>query len=375
LLVLVILASLLLPSLALAAPSKSAKKSLLQKKRATLHARITQVKQRLRLVQKKEYVKRTQLRGVEHRLRVARGQVQYATLRVTRAKHQLHIWTNQLSNAKEEFADTRKDVGQRLVALDERGDQGYLELLASSASFDDLLQRSEFAELLMEQDREALVDLKEHRDKVAAYQQTVAQKTAELKSWQAQARRLHDRTSAERTEVAGELSDVRAQREQIEAELAALERESNAIARMLRAMLATPAGRARYNRHYSGGMGGLPVRGRITSGFGYRFHPILHRAKLHTGIDIAAPSGTPIVSTAGGEVVTAGWRGGYGNTVIIDHGRGRATLYGHMSSVSVRVGQVVSRGQLIGRVGSTGLSTGPHCHYELRVNGSPVNPR
>jgi murein DD-endopeptidase MepM/ murein hydrolase activator NlpD len=95
---------------------------------------------------------------------------------------------------------------------------------------------------------------------------------------------------------------------------------------------------------------------------------------MHTGLDIAAPTGTPIASAGGGEVIFAGRKGGYGNAVIIDHGHGKTTLYGHMSRIQVRMGQVVKRGQLVGNVGSTGFSTGPHLHYEVRQNGTPINP-
>ena len=103
-------------------------------------------------------------------------------------------------------------------------------------------------------------------------------------------------------------------------------------------------------------------------------HPILHYRRMHTGVDIAAPRGTPIRAAAKGMVVYAGWRGGYGKCVIIDHGSGVATLYAHMSRISVSRGQIVNRGAVIGTVGSTGLATGPHLHFEVRKFGRPVNP-
>ena len=121
-----------------------------------------------------------------------------------------------------------------------------------------------------------------------------------------------------------------------------------------------------------------PLGGQITSPFGYRTHPIFHSRIFHSGLDIAAPMGTPIKASNSGKVIMAGWYGGYGKVVIIDHGvvRGQpiTTLYGHMSSINVSQGQKVSQGQVIGRVGSTGYSTGPHCHFEVRVKGQPRNP-
>ena len=118
----------------------------------------------------------------------------------------------------------------------------------------------------------------------------------------------------------------------------------------------------------------LPVRGRFTSPFGYRIHPISRVRRLHAGQDIGAPTGTPIVAAKAGRVSFAGWRGGYGNCTIIDHGGGVATLYGHQSRLAAGVGTQVAQGQVIGYVGSTGASTGPHLHWEVRINGAPVNP-
>ncbi len=119
-----------------------------------------------------------------------------------------------------------------------------------------------------------------------------------------------------------------------------------------------------------------PVSGaRLSSGFGMRFHPILNYSRMHQGIDFAAPTGTPVVASAAGRVQQAGWGGGYGNMVTIDHGNGVQTRYAHLHRMNVRVGQQVTQGQQIGQVGSTGLSTGPHLHYEVWQNGRPVDPR
>lgn len=117
-----------------------------------------------------------------------------------------------------------------------------------------------------------------------------------------------------------------------------------------------------------------PVAGRISSGFGQRFHPILGYERFHAGVDLAAASGTPIAAAADGQVVSAGWRGGYGQAVSIAHSGGVDTLYGHMSRIAVRAGELVHRGEVIGYVGSTGLATGPHLHFEVRRNGRPVDP-
>lgn len=118
----------------------------------------------------------------------------------------------------------------------------------------------------------------------------------------------------------------------------------------------------------------MPAAGPITSYFGYRYHPILHFTRFHAGVDIGAGWGSPIVAAADGRVVGAGWSGGYGREVQIAHGGGMTSIYGHMSGIVAQPGSFVRQGQLIGYVGSSGLSTGPHLHFEVRQGGQPVNP-
>jgi len=117
-----------------------------------------------------------------------------------------------------------------------------------------------------------------------------------------------------------------------------------------------------------------PVAGHITSGFGLRYHPILHFSRMHTGIDFGAAWGSPIVAAADGQVVGAGWTGGYGRQVRVAHPSGIMTTYSHMSTIAASAGEMVRQGQVIGYVGSSGLATGPHLHFEVRVNGQPVDP-
>ncbi|MCK8817395.1 peptidoglycan DD-metalloendopeptidase family protein [Natroniella sulfidigena] len=118
-----------------------------------------------------------------------------------------------------------------------------------------------------------------------------------------------------------------------------------------------------------------PVEGRITSGFAWRVNPISNQRQFHNGIDIAVPEGTPVKATRAGEVLSSGWIRGYGKTVTIDHGNGVVTLYAHNSQLSVRSGQRVEQGEVIARAGSTGQSTGPHVHFEIRIDGDPANPK
>ena len=151
-----------------------------------------------------------------------------------------------------------------------------------------------------------------------------------------------------------------------EAQEAQLASESQGLAGVIRSHAGNGDGRATGTMQW-------PVRGPITSPFGWRIHPIFHVRKFHTGIDIGVGYGTPIHAADGGRVIYASWMSGYGNTTIIDHGHGISTLYAHQSSILVSSGPV-SKGQVIGYVGATGYATGPHLHFEVRLNGNPVNP-
>ena len=232
-------------------------------------------------------------------------------------------------------------------------------------------RREQLGEL--EQLRARITDAREElegqREQARAARDSVAAERAQIA-------RLHDQQSQARAQVEAErgrerglLEQIRGRKDQYESEIAKLQAESSRIADLLRGRQSgqtlVPSGH---------GILGMPVNAPVTSGFGMRRHPILGTTRMHTGIDFGVGYGTPIVASDGGVVVWAGPRGGYGNAVIIDHGNALATLYAHQSRLAVSQGATVDRGQAIGYVGSTGMSTGPHLHFEVRVRGTPVDP-
>jgi murein DD-endopeptidase MepM/ murein hydrolase activator NlpD len=152
-------------------------------------------------------------------------------------------------------------------------------------------------------------------------------------------------------------------------------RETLAEYNYLRTTNLSRRSRTVFTRHDTNVLPGLwPITGRLMGGFGERTDPFSGEGARHTGVDIAAPTGTPVKATADGVIVSAGWYGGYGRCVIIDHGNGYQTLYGHLSKIDVMDGEEIRQGETLGRVGMTGRATGPHLHYEVRIHSTPVNP-
>jgi murein DD-endopeptidase MepM/ murein hydrolase activator NlpD len=193
-----------------------------------------------------------------------------------------------------------------------------------------------------------------------------------------EANRARDRVQALVDQRQAAVDVANAERGAVLAKYEELKAESARVEQELRAVDARPSGGPRVPVPSGGGFFAMPVAGHKSSNFGMRFHPLFHSWILHSGLDIGAGSGQPILAAADGEVVKAGWSGGYGNYTCVAHGqyqgKGIATCYGHQSAILVGVGQQVRRGQVIGRVGTTGNSTGPHLHFEVRIGGSPVDP-
>lgn len=307
-----------------------------------------------------------QITRVSRQLENTRRQLQQARKEQAALSKQLAVLTRRLRNREALLA-------QRLRSAYKYRSVSYLSLLAGARSVRELSSRSYVLGRIVKTDRELLDEVRQAQQAVAqakARKDEAVRRVSRLeRALQGQATELKE-AQEEKREV---LQDIARERALYERQLAELEAESRAIARRLRALMASGAGRARAERPWSGRFI-RPVEGRVTSGFGMRVHPIFKVRKMHTGIDIAAPAGTPIRAADSGVVVEAGYIRGYGYTVIIDHGGGVATLYAHCSALLVGAGQEVQRGQTIARVGSTGYSTGPHLHFEVRINGEPVNP-
>jgi murein DD-endopeptidase MepM/ murein hydrolase activator NlpD len=273
----------------------------------------------------------------------------------------------------------------RAVAAYKAGPTAYLDTLLSAQSFGDLINRYAYYESALEADAGLLDEIEALRDETDAKRAIVQKKEEQIAAFKLALEKDRARVAAvraERADALAELEGVLSEKKQLVAAVesrkqtyqqtvAQLERESSQIQNLLASRASTSSGAP---PAAGNGRCVWPAPGAVTSGFGYRIHPIFGSRRLHTGVDIGAPYGATVVACDSGTVAFAGAMSGYGNVIAIDHGGGFATTYNHLSGFTVSAGQSVSRGQPVGYVGCTGYCTGPHLHFEVRINGSPVDP-
>lgn len=360
-----------------------------------------------------------QLDSVQQQMSNASAQKANAEATITNVSEQLHQIQIELDQATENLQEYQKQrvaveqeiaknekllteaqarLSKREAVFNKRvrdiyinGRLSYLDVVVGAKDFSDFANRVEMLRRIIDADIKLINSIKTEREEINTRKQILEQdraKVVELENKAKEAQAVIQKKKDEQTAILNKAQSDKATAEQMEADLQA---SSNAIRAMLqqrqaeRAAAAAAAAAAAQGGSSGGGGGGgwvqgtgqlsWPVNGVITSDFGWRNHPIFGRQILHSGIDIGVDEGTPVHAADGGVVVYSGWMDGYGYAVVIDHGNGISTLYGHNSDLAVSEGQTVSKGTVIAYAGSTGNSTGPHVHFEVRVNGDPVDPQ
>lgn len=378
----------------------------LKKEQKDIDDEIKDAKEEVKKIEVKSKDVNKEIKDLDKRMEKASGDLGKIEEELAVIQKDIEKNTKELEEAEESLEEKEKTFGQRIRAMYMNGDIGYLEIVLSSSDIKDFFSKRKVVQSIAEYDKDLIKFVKEQRD-------IIDEKRTELKaqrsSVEASKAKIESRR-AELKEASRKKSDFMGRLEQdvdsYKRSQDRLEEESKKIAAKLK-KLQTPSPSSSTGNNQSGGgvssgggssgggstgggssgggsTGGTPSGGKfgwpvpgygnISSYFGYRTHPIYGNSRFHNGIDIPAPAGTPIVAAESGKVIYAGPQGALGNVVTIDHGGGIATVYAHNSSVTVSNGQTVNRGDTIARAGSTGDSTGPHCHFEVRKNGDPVNP-
>lgn len=320
---------------------------------------------------------------IDNDLELARQEVENLEAQI----HQYNLLVAEKQAELDELTEKQNTLMQkfrlRMRSLQERGNISYWQVLFHSASFEDMLMRKTMVEEIAASDQRMLGQIRENAEQVLLAKESLTEQKAmleEKKVEQAAAQEALEHKRAESDQAISELiasrQDLVEEQERIQDDMDALEKEIAAREEELN--------RQQQQNNYvpvvteAGFLFPVSLNGYqcMTSPYGYRVHPISGVTRLHNGVDLAAVTGTPIFASKSGVVTTAciGWGNGYGNHVVINHGDGYSTLYAHQSALNVYEGQIVSQGDVIGYVGSTGNSTGPHLHFTVFKNGETINP-
>jgi murein DD-endopeptidase MepM/ murein hydrolase activator NlpD len=356
---------------------------------AELNAKIAEAREREQALSAQISAVTREIRGLEREvgdvstdLEVLERDLALHRERLDRITALYRLQTRNLQFLRRQYDTALHRLNARLVAIYEADDPTALEVVLAVRSFDELLEQLDYMNEIGVEDkritaevgraktemREARARTKITRSKVAAATRVIAVRTAQVRSVRDRLLVSQRRLGTVRSEKRETLAAVEQSKEEFLAEAAALQQVSAQLAARLQSVQSSPVQSALPPGEVSSSGFIWPTSGSVTSYFGMRW------GRMHEGIDIAAPYGTPIRAAAAGIVLVSGWMGGYGNLVVIDHGGGLATAYAHNTSNAVGVGQSVAQGQVIAYVGSTGHSTGPHVHFEVRVNGAAVDP-
>ena len=338
-----------------------------------IYSELRKHKEELRLTKEQEQDVLSRLTRINKELRRTEGELNYAQNRINLNERRINQLALALAEDERQLKLRSEMLSERTKEVYKTGGTNYLELIFSAHTLADFINRSYFLERILTRDIKLIKEIQEEHERVEKNKLELEDTTSEIKVL---ARVIERKKSviASRAEEKKQIYDaLKERRKEYESRIAELEESSQQIEKMIKRIIAE---RSRKGIAAPKGTGVMvwPLYGRITSRFGYRRHPYWGGVHMHTGLDIASSYGDAVKCADSGEVIFSGWWDGYGKAVIIDHGRGLSTVYGHLSRIYVQQNQVVDKGQVVGLVGNTGYSTGPHLHFEIRQNGTPVNP-
>lgn len=351
----------------------------LQQQQKQIEAEQKRVQQEQERLQNLEQSAQDRLEGLQQTIRSTSVQINDNEYRLELATQRLKQLQEDLLKAEQTYATMQRSTVARLQFLQrQQTAQGWAVLLQSQ-NLNEFLNRRRQLKLVYQADQELLVELDQTAQQIQQQRLVVAQQKNEISLIVQQLQEQKQQYEAQAQTQDELVGRLKVDRQALEAAAAQLERDSQGLTQLIQQKIAEQeAARRAASRNQvivrGTGRFSYPMSVPITSGFGSRMHPILGYRRFHAGIDFGASHGSTIRSADSGVVIFSGWYGGYGRSVIIDHGDGLTTLYAHASAAYVKEGESVQRGQAIAAVGSTGLSTGPHLHFEVRKHGEPTNP-
>ena len=347
--------------------------------------KVDALKNDLNAVKSRRESLKTKLDATRREVKVVRGDVREMDQQLGTLEDQLSETTSRLSDSRleqarlarelvaagERLKEKREQVQRRLRNMYVRGDASVISAFVGVESVGDLASRKYILERIANKDRGLFDEVVSLREGISRRKRRTDELVVSIDSLAKKQQSQQSFVLEVRDQKNTQLRGLRGQQAQLERLVAQLNAEERSIEAQIASYQAGPGSK---NLPAFTGRLSKPVSAPITSKYGMRFHPILKINRLHGGIDFGARSGTPIRAAGSGIVITATYSSGYGNMVAIDHGGGISTVYAHCSSIGVIKGQRIARGQVVGAVGSTGLSTAPHLHFEVRVRGKTVNP-
>ncbi len=323
-----------------------------------------------------------QINRLDKEIEEKKLEVKITNLKIKKLKSEIEKKKKLIARLLKELEEKRALLSSRIKAIYRYGRIGYLEALLKASSWEDLSLRSLYLKRIASYEASLVDEIRRREAEVSREKAVLEGKLRKLFALKRTLEKEMAALSRKKLQRQALLKKIQKEKKLYQKAYAEFEELSRKLELTIRKLILEK--RIAASRKVASG-GGFrlgyrkvrliwPVRGRITSGFGYRIHPLFKTRRFHAGIDIAAPAGTAVKAAASGEVLYAGWLRGYGKVVIILHRGGMATVYAHLKDIVVREGQRVSQGEIIGSVGSTGWSTGPHLYFEVRIDGRAVNP-
>jgi murein DD-endopeptidase MepM/ murein hydrolase activator NlpD len=339
-----------------------------QQNLAKVNQKIEQEKAQLAAKEKQKQTVAQQLQQVDQGIVQTRGDLDTLNGSLTLLQTRINDDQQGLQKTQANLDDRTLIFDQRLEEIYIDGNVSYLDVLFKASTLSDFLTRFDMLQRITEQDISLMKQITAMHDQIAQNKQDMEGRKAQTVVLQSQALVKQADLTASSQQKKQLVSQIQSQMGILQHNVDEDEAYSEQLTQIIQGLTNKNAP-AKGTGHFI-----WPVRGPITSPFGMRINPVTHKYSGHTGIDIGVPYGTPIDAADGGTVIFAGWNVAYGNMTVIDHGGGFATMYAHQSKQLVSVGDHVTQGQIIGYIGTTGWSTGPHLHFEIRVDGTPVNP-